>query len=123
MIQQSIKKYDEPEQWKPTVVTKTTEITKYGGYKDINMEEVHRAIAVAQKLGIKVGDKYKYKSSPSTVEVIGFVEDEKDVYWTDRGYTVIKGKRHGPMAGQVSDMFTYTLSELLNGNLEKVEND
>lgn len=134
MIQQSIKKYQEPETWKPPVTLLQNNYKEKGygtnyehssyqpNYNRTSKERIELAIEEAKSKGITVGQKWRYKTSPSHVLVIGFETSPEKVYSTDYGPMIIRGQRHGD-DGSVSAIFTYGINELIGENMELIEND
>lgn len=134
MIQQFIKKYKEPEPY--SVPATTTSLvpnknTSYSDYKNqvkynnkynMSQELINKAIDSAKERGIAVGQKWRYKNSPSVVHIIGFETNPEKVYTTDYGPMIIRGQRLGD-DGSVSAIFTYGINELIGNNMELVTND
>lgn len=134
MIQQFIKKYEEPEPYSvPTTVSaprsykelgygKNYEHVQYKNKYNVPQETINKAIDSAKERGIAVGQKWRYKNSPSVVHIIGFETNPEKVYTTDYGPMIIRGQRLGD-DGSVSAIFTYGINELIGNNMELVTND
>lgn len=108
MIQQSIKKYEEPA-W----VSNNNNYNYTGNYNKVSNIELDLAIENAKKQGIKVGQKYKYKSGGSIVTIVGFAATNEGVYHSNNGATVIRGERVSLNSKIATQTFSYSAHELL----------
>jgi hypothetical protein len=117
MIQQSIKKYEEPA-W----LSNNTKSYNYTGtYGKLTDLELDLAIESAKADGIKVGQKYRYKSGGSIVTVVGFAASAVNVFNGQHGPTVVLGERVSPDAKIQTNTFNYSAHELTKaGYLELV---
>jgi hypothetical protein len=110
MIQQELKKYEEPA---PAQVT-------YTGQASYTNNFIQEAIQKAKDAGITVGQKYKYKDGDTVIEIVGFETTNTKVMHSYNSLTVIKGKRISCKYSKEQPVFNYSMTELLSNHMEKV---
>jgi hypothetical protein len=123
MISQEIKLHDEPVAYTPPPVQQHNHYMMYPkkSFTQWEISKEHNKAITAQ---IKIGSKFRYKTSGATIEVLSFNLDPKHCEDVDGEPAIIYGRRvaSGFTPDAASDYcFNYSVAELLDPHLEKVE--